>query len=556
MINDWLTLLCQLLPGVKRAIVVRQQKQSVMAHWPDGQCQSDDLIAGVQAQPLSDDCTFVAQPDSDDTWVFYKIVNNKMLLGTLCLELPLSPRQYDTTERLIIWSSAWLDLIVKNNRERAAGFENILSVLTQATALESLQENSYTLATTLSKLYGFSQVIICMQYKGKFVTQAVSNVLAFERKAEQFYLLEKSLGRKGAALSMGAEFSHWLHIQKPLLNCESIALVHNGQCYGAIVCLWPSGRKLDSQTLAQLNTIARHIGPIYASQAKLKEPLIWRSYHRWQRYWQSLNKNQKALFYIAPLCLVLISVFVPVSHKVKGEANLEGEIQRAIVAPEDGYLSQADVKAGEVLQKGQVLALLDQKSILLEIKRWQSEKQEYEGQYNRELNALNHTQMQIAKSKMAQAEAKLELYKQRLQRLTITAPIDGVVIKGDLSRALGTPVERGQVLYEMAPVDAFKLVIMVPEKDIRYLTTGQSGRLILSAYANDKITFKVISVASVFAEQKSGVYYRVEAELTQTHNQLRPGMSGIAKISVGRKPLGWVLIKPLWNWLRLKLWAF
>lgn len=554
MINDWLKLLCQLLPEVSRAVVVRQAKHTIMASWPEGDWARESLSARAESAREDGVCTFIPAPGGV-TQVVCRLNSNGLALGVLCLELPLGPNQYATTEHLILWSRAWLELLLKNTRERATGFETLLATLSQASAFESLQENSYTLATTLAQQFSLTQVIICIQHKGRFVTQAVSNVLNFERKAEQFFLLEKSLHWRDGAITLHDDYCQWLYSQKPPLTSECLPIVHGGQCYGAIVCSWPVQRTLEPQYKAQLRVIARHIAPILASQAQLKEPVHWRLRRRVRRFWHRLGRTQQMLALVVPIALLLLLTLVPVQHKVTGDASLEGLVQRAIVSPDDGYLLEANVKAGEVLKKGQVIARLDQNSILLEIKRWQSEKQEYEGQFNRELNALNHTQMRIAKAKVAQAEAKLDLYKERLQRLTITAPIDGVIIKGDLSRAIGSPVERGQVLYEMAPVDEFRLVIIIGESQIRYLSPGQRGRLVLAAFPSDAVDFEVSSVASVFEEQQEGVFYRVEAELKQARDHLRPGMSGIAKVDVGSKPLGWVIAHPFWQWLLLQLWS-
>jgi multidrug resistance efflux pump len=136
----------------------------------------------------------------------------------------------------------------------------------------------------------------------------------------------------------------------------------------------------------------------------------------------------------------------------------------------------------------------------------------------------------------------------------ITAPIDGVIIKGDLSRAIGSPVQRGQVLYEIAPLDAFKLVIQVPQNAIRHVQQGQSGHLLLSALPHEAIPFVVTSVASVFSEHEQDIVYRVEAEITGSWQNLRPGMSGYAKINAGKKSYAWMIAHPLWDWLALKLW--
>ena len=40
---------------------------------------------------------------------------------------------------------------------------------------------------------------------------------------------------------------------------------------------------------------------------------------------------------------------------------------------------------------------------------------------------------------------------------------------------LGSPVEKGKVLFEIAPLDAYRLIVHVDERDIRYVAAGQSG---------------------------------------------------------------------------------
>ena len=54
---------------------------------------------------------------------------------------------------------------------------------------------------------------------------------------------------------------------------------------------------------------------------------------------------------------------------------IEGQLQRATVAPFDGYVASASARAGDVVSKGQVLAELDDREIRLELARWQAEKE-------------------------------------------------------------------------------------------------------------------------------------------------------------------------------------
>ena len=59
----------------------------------------------------------------------------------------------------------------------------------------------------------------------------------------------------------------------------------------------------------------------------------------------------------------------------------------------------------------------------------------------------------------------------------MTAPFDGIIVSGDLSQSLGSPVERGQVLFEVAPLDGYRIVLRVDERDIPYVALGQRGEL-------------------------------------------------------------------------------
>ena len=46
------------------------------------------------------------------------------------------------------------------------------------------------------------------------------------------------------------------------------------------------------------------------------------------------------------------------------------------------------------------------------------------------------------------------------------APFDGVLVSGDLSHSVGAPVERGEVLFELAPLDDYLVVLEVPEAEV------------------------------------------------------------------------------------------
>ena len=48
--------------------------------------------------------------------------------------------------------------------------------------------------------------------------------------------------------------------------------------------------------------------------------------------------------------------------------------------------------------------------------------------------------------------------------------------------------------------------------------------------------------------------FRVEARLLESHDRLRPGMKGVAKIEIGPRRKIWIWTHEAFDWLRLALW--
>lgn len=548
MIERWLALLCGLLPGVVGAVVIRRD-HSLWANWPEG--ANPDALRRFAAEATTDEVHYRQTPEGR-TWVAMPLHNGKLRVGTIALELPLKQEQRGTTELLLRWSQAWLDLLSGTHRESQRGLEKVLQLLEQGSRFPQVADNAGALATALAEHMGLAQVIVCLHWRGRYRVAGVSGAPNFDHRSELFSLLEKDLNAAefSSDSTLESEYKRWLATRNPPLNMQVFPLLDTGY----LIALHESEQPLSPAVKAQCRQVARLIAPLWQSQNRARQGFFWSMRNRVKTVYRNTAQKKKLALAGALSIGLLVLLCLPGTHWVPAQAALEGKVQRAVVVPEDGYLQEADVKAGEVIRQGQVLAQLDNKSLQLEIQRWQAEKQEYERQYNRELTALNPVEMRIAKAKIAQADAQLSLYRERLQRVRITAPIDGVIIKGDLSRAVGSPVQRGQVLYEIAPLDEFKLVIQVPQKSIRHLQQGQSGYVVLSALPHDHIPFTLISVASVYSEHEQDIAYRVEAEISGMSHNLRPGMSGYAKIHTGKKPYGWLIVRPLWDWLALKLW--
>jgi hypothetical protein len=130
------------------------------------------------------------------------------------------------------------------------------------------------------------------------------------------------------------------------------------------------------------------------------------------------------------------------------------------------------------------------------------------------------------------------------------------VVKGDLSQSLGAPVERGNVLFELAPLDAYRVIMKVDERDITAVALGQGGSLALSSMPHDPLPLEVEKITPVSVVEEGRNFFRVEAKLIGGVEKLRPGMEGIGKIHVERRKLGWIWTHKIGHWLRMWVWSW
>ncbi|MDX1734744.1 MAG: HlyD family efflux transporter periplasmic adaptor subunit, partial [Halioglobus sp.] len=269
--------------------------------------------------------------------------------------------------------------------------------------------------------------------------------------------------------------------------------------------------------------------------------------------------GRRGLYGAAALLLAAVLFLAGTTNdKVVADATLEGAVQRAVVAPFDGFIAASRRRAGEQVKAGEVMARLKDEDLALERQKWSSQRAELQREYRKALAALDHAQARIFKAQVEQAEAELALLDYQLQRVDLAAPFDGIIIEGDLSQQLGAPVDRGQLLFQVAPLDRYRVALAVSERDIARIRTGQQGALVLSALPGTPLEFRVTQVASVASTAGGANEFRVEAQLqgTAAFDELRPGMQGIGKVEVGERSRLAAGTGRLLGWLRLKLWQW
>jgi RND family efflux transporter MFP subunit len=253
---------------------------------------------------------------------------------------------------------------------------------------------------------------------------------------------------------------------------------------------------------------------------------------------------------------IALAIFAKGDYRVSARAVLEAGVRQAIVAPFNGYIKDANVRAGDLVRRGQILCTLEDRELRLERLKGMAQQEQLVKQQNQALAARNAAQVNIAAAQIDQVRAQLALLDEQLARTRVVATFDGIVVTGDLSQALGSPVERGQVLYEISPLSAYRLVLQVDEREIGDVEVGQRGLLAVAAAPSAQLGLTIEKITPVSTAREGRNYFRVEAKLDRIPDYLRPGLEGVGKIEIDRRSLVWIWTRPVVDWVRLTLWTW
>lgn len=111
------------------------------------------------------------------------------------------------------------------------------------------------------------------------------------------------------------------------------------------------------------------------------------------------------------------------------------------------------------------------------------------------------------------------------------------------------------MLVTVAPVNEFRLILEVDERDIANITVGQMGNLALGAMPGRNFEFEVSRISPVAVARDGRNFFEVEGELDESLVAMRPGLHGVARISVDQRPIAWVLTHRLIDWVRIAAWS-
>ena len=265
------------------------------------------------------------------------------------------------------------------------------------------------------------------------------------------------------------------------------------------------------------------------------------------------NKEEAAtkIFERDPSTAVLVEVSKPAFHTFESSLSFlgafEANLQNFIASETGGKLASINVKEGDQVQKGQVIAKLDDEMILLQIETVQLNINQVKNDLERlsslkKENIVTNSEFEKADLGLKTAEIQLKQLQKQLKATTIRAPFKGIISNKLVD--LGSMIAAGTPVVEIVDISTLKLSISVPERDILKFTIGQ--KITAKADIHGSETFEgVIKVVGIQADAAHN--YKVQALVTNSKEyRILAGMYGslslanstsVNALSISRKAL-------------------
>jgi hypothetical protein len=579
----WLALLAGRLAGARAALLLIGETErgpfAVAGAWPDAR-RDLQYLGAVAQRALTERCGVVVSPDGGEAspggaaHVAYPIEVGGVLHGAVVFDMA-GGGDLQGALRQIHWASAWM---VDHFRQQAlARAEQELARVAllnelMATALQQreLQPSAIAVANELASRLACDRVAIGFEQHDRIEVLAMSHTATFDVRSD----LARALGEAmDEVLDLGVsvvipkapddELGAIAHEQAAIaLGAQvmlSVPLIDGAQTMGAITFERKSLLPFTPSEQQLASALGVMIGPAWALQRQNERSWLRRTRDRvhdgLQMVFGPRHPGMKLI--VASLCtLVVVLGLWQSDHRVSAPTVVEGATQLASVAPFDGFIAEALVRAGDTVREGQLMARLEDRDLLMERASRVAELGQAQRKFQVVQAQRDRGSMGVLSAQTQQAQAQLALVDEKLTRASLTAPFDGLVVSGDLSQIIGTPVQLGQTLFEVVPTKGYRVVMKVDDRDIAWLTVGQPGELVLSSLPDRALPFTVSSVTSVASQEDGRNVFRVEARVLGSASQLRPGMEGIGKAVVGERSLLWIWTHGFVDWLRLALWSW
>jgi multidrug efflux pump subunit AcrA (membrane-fusion protein) len=441
----------------------------------------------------------------------------------------------------------------------AAATAAILELNSRAARAEGLTAACRVVVEQLAEHLQLDRVALAWRTSsGRCTLRAISGLPTFDQRSETAAQLQAVADEAAARLTDGiwpplsAANRHALLSHRRLVECSrseaaaSFLLRDNDSVRGVLMISGTRGTAHDSAQMRFLRTAADCLVSTLALSARAEGG--W-----WRRSWAQLGRaiGRRAFAVMTAVAVIVVAAMAwPVPYRISCRVVVEPMQRRFVVAPHQGLIERSFVQPGDTVRAGQTLARMDGREVRWELAGLEADRRQAQQQRDSSLARGDLSKSELARLEVEQLDAKVELLRRRESLLELKAPLDGVVLSGSVDKLLSAPVETGQVLFEIAPLDQLRIEVAAPAADYRHIAVGDSVELRFDGRLSEPVNGTLSRIRPRSEIRDSEDVFIAEVELPNLDDVLRPGQRGSAIIFGPRHPLAWNLFHKAFDRVR------
>lgn len=374
------------------------------------------------------------------------------------------------------------------------------------------------------------------------------------------------------ATTINAQARHYADKHGPARLCVLPLRLHD-DVVGALAVEWPVDHEITPAQVESLR-LAANLFTARLHQFHLDD--------RWLGARMATSVRQTAALLVGPkhtwakLVVLAVVAFLAFAFFVKGDDTVDGSFtvqttrRQVVTAPFEGTLLSVGrgVEVNEPVvgtdrpdAPPTVLATMDTSELRVERAAIDAQLADYRAQADSARGEGDLAAVEIALANVRRLDAQARLLDYRIARSTLTSPISGVVIEGDLKQRVNGTLDKGEALFEIAPLDALRAEVLVPASrvgDLRSRLTHPDnpsrGELASASHPGDFIGFTVERIEPEAEVVDGENVFRVRVSFDKVTDWIRPGVEGEAKVHVEKRSYAYLWTRDAVNWARMKLW--
>jgi putative peptide zinc metalloprotease protein len=284
-----------------------------------------------------------------------------------------------------------------------------------------------------------------------------------------------------------------------------------------------------------------------------------------------LDKKDRIAEWLTPRRLLLVGASIAVvcalplrRETVSGRFLLEAEHVATVRAPIAGMIAQIHAQEGRTVTAGETIATVQNLALNSDYESARAQLAMARVQTNEA--ALHYLNYGAARENQQALATQVQQLEKMQQALSLTSPISGTVLTPRAVDLLRSYVLAGDEILEVADLTSLRARIYISEYEMRKIGLQAPGRLQVDGHLR-KWDASVHAIGAEPKEMGKGLvpkgelqgtrpphFYMVDLSVANSDSDLKPGMTGTARIYGERRSLWGLTWEGILNFFGRKLW--